>query len=172
MLEGILYFENFIEDAEMLFSVLNSHVDWDTRMNARKTASYGVAYNYSQIHYPDCPMLPSLLPVIDSLKTKIGFCPNNCLINFYEDGKSRMGFHADQTNILEAKTGIAIVSLGEERIFRFRNIADKEQIVDFRLSSGSLFYMTQEVQSLWQHAIPAMDTEFSRMSLTFRKIKC
>ncbi|KAA2239012.1 alpha-ketoglutarate-dependent dioxygenase AlkB [Chitinophaga agrisoli] len=101
----------------------------------------------------------------------LGFTPNNCLINFYMDGTSKMGYHSDQTDILAAGTGVVIISLGATRVLRFRNIADKEQVVDFPLPSGSLIYMTQELQGVWQHAIPAADTDEGRMSLTFRKMK-
>ena len=79
-----------------------------------------------------------------------------------------MGYHSDQTDILVPGTGIAIVSLGETRILRFRNIADSEQTVDYSLTAGSLIYMNQEIQQEWQHAIPKSDTEQGRMSLTFR----
>ena len=82
-----------------------------------------------------------------------------------------MGFHSDQTDILVENTGIAIISLGETRILRFKNIENNELIKDFELPSGSLIYMTQEVQKLWLHAIPKSNTENGRMSLTFRKIK-
>lgn len=39
------------------------------------------------------------------------------------DGTSSMGYHSDQTDNLEKNTGIAIISLGAERILRFRKIA-------------------------------------------------
>lgn len=81
-----------------------------------------------------------------------------------------MGFHSDQTDILFENTGVAIVSLGETRILRFRNIADNTVLKDFELPAASLIYMTQEIQDEWQHAIPKSDTENGRMSLTFRKI--
>ena len=80
-----------------------------------------------------------------------------------------MGYHSDQTDILYPETGIAIVSVGETRILRFRNTADKELFIDYNLLSGSLIYMTQEVQRVWQHAIPASNTDHGRISLTFRK---
>lgn len=82
-----------------------------------------------------------------------------------------MGYHSDQTDILEADTGIAIVSLGETRSLKFRNIANPEQFLTYELPSGSLIYMTQAVQANWQHAIPKSDTNNGRISLTFRKIK-
>jgi alkylated DNA repair dioxygenase AlkB len=72
---------------------------------------------------------------------------------------------------LDAGTGIAIVSLGEKRSLKFRNIANPEEFHTYELPSGSLIYMTQEVQANWQHAIPKSDTEMGRISLTFRKIK-
>lgn len=81
-----------------------------------------------------------------------------------------MGFHSDQTDILFEGTGVAIISLGQTRILRFRNIENKEIIKDYPLESGSLFYMTNEVQKEWQHAIPKSNTENGRMSLTFRKM--
>ena len=115
-------------------------------------------------------MLPELQEVIQQLESVVGFEPNNCLINYYADGKAKMGFHADQTDILEAGTGIAIISLGETRTLQFKNKADGSVLVDFVLVAGSLIYMTQEVQEHWLHSIPKTDTDNARISLTFRRI--
>lgn len=169
-MEGITYIADFLPDSKELFALLEKNVSWDSRMAARKTASYGVAYNYSQISYPYNEFLPELKAITLSIQQALGFEPNNCLLNFYLDGKSKMGFHADQTDILAEDTGIVIISLGETRILRFRNIIDKEQVIDFPLPSGSLIYMTQDVQTQWQHSIPSADTGDGRMSLTFRKM--
>jgi len=122
------------------------------------------------MRYPYQPMLAPLSQICIDVNSAIGFEPNNCLINYYLDGKSKMGFHADQTDILEKNTGIAIVSLGETRILRFRNKENNSQIIDYELSSGSLLYMTQDVQRTWEHAIPKSNTSNGRMSLTLRKI--
>jgi len=170
-MNGITFIENFIDRPNELFDFLESNVDWDESMRARKTASFGKAYNYSQIKYPFQEFTPELKPIIDSINSTLKFEPNNCLINYYLDGKSKMGFHSDQTDILYEGTGVAIVSIGETRTLRFRNIKDKELKKDFDLLSGSLIYMTNEVQEEWQHAIPKSGTEKGRMSLTFRKIK-
>ncbi|WP_121975326.1 alpha-ketoglutarate-dependent dioxygenase AlkB, partial [Acinetobacter stercoris] len=145
-------------------------IKWDERMLARKTASYGKAYNYSQINYDETPFPDELTPLIHQLKNQLNFQPNNCLINYYENGKSRMGWHSDQIDILETDTGIAIISLGAERILKFRNIRDKNQTREYFLNSGSLIYMNQNVQKLWQHSIPKCDVENGRLSLSFRKI--
>lgn len=139
-------------------------------MTARKTASFGKSYNYSQIEYPYQAFLPELEVINKKLKTVIGFEPNNCLINYYLDGKSKMGYHSDQTDILATGTGIAIVSVGETRTLKFRNIENPDLFINYELPSGSLVYMTQEIQALWQHSIPKSDTENGRISLTFRQI--
>jgi len=171
MIEGIKYIESFVGQPESLYAYLEDAVNWDERMMTRKTASYGKVYNYSQMEYPFQPFLAELEILSNKLKGDIGFIPNNCLINFYPDGKSRMGFHSDQTDILETDTGIAIVSLGAARTLMFRNIAEPTRKESYDLPSGSLIYMTQTVQSRWQLAIPKSDTLNGRMSLTFRRLK-
>lgn len=153
-MHGIRYIGEFISSPEELFRLLRDNVIWDTRMVARRTASFGVAYNYSEIHYPDTPFIPELINILNRIDDELGFEPNNCLINYYLDGSSKMGFHSDQIDILEEDTGIAILSVGETRTLRFRNKQDKNEVVDFELPSGSLIYMTQEVQHVWQHSIP------------------
>lgn len=170
-MEGIVYIDDFLTDSESFFHYLIENVDWDERMASRKTASFGKAYNYSQIEYPALPMPDPLLKICLKVKGTIGFEPNNCLINYYLDGKSKMGFHSDQTDILEEGTGVAIVSLGEKRILRFRNISNPEMLQDYELPSGSLLYMDQVIQENWQHAIPKTDAANSRISLTLRKIR-
>jgi len=140
-------------------------------MQSRKTASFGEAYNYSQIEYPYQPFPKEIESVIDLIEVNLGFRPNNCLINYYPNGKSTMGWHSDRTDILEEGTGVAIVSIGDTRILRFRKIEDKENRVDYPLPAGSVIYMRKEVQEVWNHSIPKSDSEKGRMSLTFRKIK-
>src|SRR6218665_282597 len=132
-MEGITYKENFIDNPNGLFELLTSKVKWDERMTARKTASFGKAYNYSQIDYPYQDFLPELDAINKKLKTVIGFEPNNCLINYYLDGKSKMGYHSDQTDILVKNTGVAIVSIGETRILKFKNIKNPDQFLSYEL---------------------------------------
>ena len=170
-MDGILYIEKLIDQPDQLFHYLVTQVKWDERMAARKTASFGKAYNYSQIEYPFQEFLPELEAINLQLERAIGFKPNNCLINYYLDGRSKMGWHSDQTDILEDGTGIAIVSVGETRVLQFRSRNEPTELKEFPLPSGSLIYMTQEVQDGWQHAIPRADTDQGRVSLTFRKMR-
>jgi len=170
MITGITFIENFIDNPDELFELLLDKVQWDERMVARKTASFGKAYNYSQMSYPFQAFLPELEQINNKINLTIGFAPNNCLINYYLDGKSKMGYHSDQIDILEKGTGVAILSIGETRSLKFRKILNPEEVLSYELQPGSLIYMTQEVQAIWQHAIPKADTEKGRISLTFRKI--
>lgn len=105
----------FVDDPDALFTALKTGVAWDERMKARKTASFGVSYDYSQIAYEEAPMPALLEALCVRLEGELGFKPNNCLLNYYPDGKSSMGFHSDETDGLADGTGVAIVSLGSVR---------------------------------------------------------
>jgi alkylated DNA repair dioxygenase AlkB len=167
---GITYIENFLASPEELFTLLATTVQWEESMTARKTGSFGKAYDYSQMTYPFREFLPEIEVINTKLEPVIGFKPNNCLINYYPDGASKMGYHSDQTDILEANTGIAIISVGEMRTLVFRNKNNPLDRMMYELPAGSLIYMTHEIQEHWLHAIPASKTEHARISLTFRKI--
>lgn len=170
-MDNLIYIKNFIQDPSNLYHKLLQSIEWDHRMHSRKTASFGQAYNYSQIHYSEQPFLDSLKPIVEMIYLKFGFRPNNCLVNYYVDGKSRMGWHSDQTDILHTNTGIVIISLGTDRVLKFRNIKNSDLVTEYILSSGSLIYMDQTLQKNWQHAIPKSNTTQGRLSLTFRSIQ-
>lgn len=146
------------------------NLDYDKSMRARWTTSFGRSYNYSGMSYPDTDIPDFLSDLIPSMSEHIGFTPNNCLINLYHDGNSSMGYHSDDTSILADGTGVAIISIGSARTLRFRNITNRDNIINYTLDTGSLFYMNSDVQSEWMHSIPKSDTDSVRISLTFRKI--
>ena len=101
----------------------------------------------------------------------LGFKPNICFLNYYENGKSKMGWHGDSTHFLEPDTGIAILSVGDTRIFQIRRKAVPTESLNYILTPGSLFYMPISIQEDWQHAIPKVVSDEGRISLTFRKMK-
>lgn len=169
-MNGITHIDCFITEPKALYDTLLHTISWDESMMARKTVSFGKAYNYSQMSYPDTPFLPDIEALLEPLAAVTGFVANNCLVNYYPDGSSKMGYHADLTDNLETGTGIAIVSLGTTRHLKFKHIDDPESFLDYALVPGSLIYMTQEIQHSWQHAIPKADTREGRISLTFRRM--
>ena len=156
--------------ATNLFDALTMQVQWDERMKARKTACFGQTYDDSGVDYQVLPMHPLLIPLCDAIERQVGFCPTNCLLNYYESGRSTMGFHSDATYNLADGTGVAIISLGAERNLTFRSKADQSLLVNFLLPHGSLFYMTQLTQDYWTHAVKKTETDDPRISLTFRHI--
>jgi alkylated DNA repair dioxygenase AlkB len=162
----------FLPDSLALYELLAATVVWDTRIRARKSMSFGLPYNYSGIEWPEAPYPDALVPLRNNIVKEVHFEPNNCLANFYENGKSTMGFHADSTEELEPGTGIAIVSLGAERTITFRRIGDKTANESYHLPSGSLLWMCPEMQEHWLHAIlEDKSATGGRISLTFRQMK-
>jgi alkylated DNA repair dioxygenase AlkB len=167
----ILYLKDFVANPDALHSYLNATIDWDTRMRARKTASFGASYNYSQIVYQQSQIPDNIETICQKIGAVLGFVPNNCLINAYPDGRSSMGFHSDDISILAKNTGVAIVSLGAERDIIFQNKLNRSIEFVQRLLTGSLLYMPWNMQEHWLHAIPKTTASLERISLTFRLIK-
>lgn len=161
----------FWREHAALFRELVDSVVWDERMKARKTASFGVSYDYSQIAYPETEMHPSMQHVCTAIEKFLGFAPNNCLLNYYLDGRSSMGFHSDTAEQLCTGTGVAIMSLGCARPILYRSKKDRQHIVSYNLEPGSLLYMSNEVQEQWMHAIPKADGVGERISATFRAVE-
>lgn len=156
--------------ATNLYIQLYDRIDWDLRMSARKTACFGLPYNYSGLTYEQQPMHPLLIPLCTRLEQTLGFAPNSCLINYYEDGRSKMGFHADEIDNLASGTEIIIISLGVERKLSFRSKADYSQRRQYLLPHGSLLSMSQRTQEFWSHAIKRANVLGGRISLTFRQV--
>lgn len=156
-----------------LFQLVKMNTMWDESMKSRKTASYGVPYNYNNLTYIALEFPSYIRNIVFELEKVIEYTPNNCLINYYYKNESSMGYHSDNIEILEQGTGITIISLGQQRIMRFRNIKTK-QIFDVILNCCDIVHMSQEFQTRWQHSILSIKNDESinqRISLTFRKIK-
>jgi alkylated DNA repair dioxygenase AlkB len=164
----LLIIDSFLVDQMTIYNNLRTTIAWEGSMAARRTASFGVPYNYAQMVYPAVPMHSALVPVVEQLYDKLNVRFNNCLLNFYETGQSKMGFHADDTSNLQPDTGVAIVSLGYPRKITYRTKADKSIQQAFTLQPGSLLYMSSQVQDQWVHAIKKQKDIGPRISLTWR----
>jgi len=162
--------DNFIQNSNELFISLRDNIVWDERIKARKTASFGVAYDYSNITYPKVEIYPSLVPICHQIEVEFGFLPNNCLLNYYPNGDSTMGYHSDSAHEFKLGTGVVIISLGSERYICFRSKANKEIKFKYKLSCGGLLYMDKVIQDNWMHSIPKQIGAGERISLSFRYI--
>ncbi len=169
-MEELLFIQQFVEQPATLYEQLMALVVWDERLASRKTASFGKAYNYEPLDYAEQAFLPCLQALLSPLEQALGFLPNNCLLNWYPNGRSKMGFHADQTALMTADTGVAILSLGSCRALHFRQTADYSQRHQVALPAGSLLYMSNGLQATWQHALPKSTATEPRLSLSFRQL--
>lgn len=158
----------FFREQKELFHFLVENIQWDDRMAARRTASFGRPYNYSQLEYPEIAIPEKLNPMNELLKRRLGITFNNCLLNYYATGDNTMGFHSDDTAHLIQGTGVAIVSLGSVRDITYRSKSNPDLQISYALQPGSLLYMDAEVQENWLHAIKRQKDAGPRISLTWR----
>ena len=116
----ILFRKDFFETPQVLFNFLINNVAWSDIIRVRKTARFGQPnFDSEQVDLYQ-PFFPVMEEISDLLVPIIGFKPNNCFLNYYENGKSKMGWHGDSTHFLQPDTGIAILSVGDTRIFQIR----------------------------------------------------
>ena len=130
----------------------------------------GATYTYSGI-----TMHGAALPdFVSEIRTKIcettGYQFNSVLMNYYRHGRDKVGWHSDNEPELGKKICIASISLGAERVFRWRHklLPDKRHVT---LAHGSLLLMESPMQVYWEHCLPAnAKLNTPRVNLTFRNI--
>ncbi|MBG0824493.1 alpha-ketoglutarate-dependent dioxygenase AlkB [Planomonospora sp. ID91781] len=166
----IRYFTGALPDADADLAFLLAEVAWDERMRARRTASFGVPYNYAGQCYEPMDMPPRITAITDRVAEYAGHPFNNCLANLYETGDNTMGFHQDSYRGLVPDSVIAIVSLGATRRLVFRSL-DRVHRTELALEHGSLLLMTSATQLAWAHAVPRARSVDPRISLTFRRFE-
>lgn len=99
---------------------------------------------------------------------------NFVILNYYENGKSKLGAHSDDTRDLVPGTSIASVSIGAERPFVLtprHTSGSGGAEVRMMLASGSLAVMAGNTQSAYKHEVPASAAVGWRINMTFRCVK-
>ena len=136
-------------------------------LEPRLTCYFGPAYRYSTIHWEakEIPMVLFQLKQKIEILAKAEF--NSVLCNYYRDGQDSMGWHSDNEKEMDSSV-IASVSIGAERVLRFKSRSDKETL-SFSLPHGSLLLMNN-FQENWQHAIGKVKSAYPRINFTFRKM--
>jgi alkylated DNA repair dioxygenase AlkB len=94
---------------------------------------------------------------------------NVCLLNYYQDGTQRIGWHSDREE-LGRSTPIASISLGASRQFLIRSKTDgMRDRASITMSHGSLVIMENICQLQYLHSVPKeMEVLDGRINLTFR----
>ncbi|CAJ1922819.1 unnamed protein product [Cylindrotheca closterium] len=94
---------------------------------------------------------------------------NVCLLNYYENGQQRIGWHSDREEVGRS-TPIASISLGTPRHFLIRSkVNGVQDRASLDLANGSLVIMENACQMEYLHSVPKQtEIETGRINLTFR----
>ena len=151
----------------------------------RLTAWHGEkSYIYSGIVMKAKPWTEELLTIKKDVEKKAQERFNGVLLNYYRSHRDNMGWHCDDEVEFAKNPIIASVSLGAERIFRFRHLADYKNfqqknkqlknkgekggqfkkiypnsLLEISLPHNSLLIMAGETQHQWQHEIKKIHTK-------------
>jgi alkylated DNA repair dioxygenase AlkB len=136
-------------------------------LEPRLTCYFGPAYSYSNVHWKANEFPPILFQLKQEIEELAQAEFNAVLCNYYRDGQDSMGWHSDNEKEMDS-TMIASVSIGGERVIKFKSRSDKKTL-SFSLPHGSLLLM-ENFQTNWQHAIGKVKSASPRINLTFRKI--
>jgi len=169
-------------EADQLFAILLQGLAWQQESIhlygrwlkvPRLMCWYGdkqTQYKYSGVNHLPLPWTKALL----SIKQKIELlypCQFNCVMaNLYRNGDDSMGCHADNEKELGSKPLIASLSLGEQRLLKFRH-QNSKQVFNVVLRHGDLLIMAGEIQQNWRHELPKTKKRVGeRINLTFRRV--
>lgn len=181
----ITYYPSFItqHNATRLFEHLLEITPWqqdDIKLfgkvhpQPRLTALYGnngKSYSYSNITMAPAEFSSALSEIKRKIEAIAQVTFTTCLMNLYRDGRDSNGWHSDDEEELGTNPIIASLSLGEQRIFKFRKKGEHQLSHKMILENGSLLLMKGATQHYWQHQIPKTTREVGpRINLTFRII--
>lgn len=116
-------------------------------------------------------MTPTLLRIrkLVQFYTEIPF--DFVFINYYRNGADKVGWHSDDEPMMDC-SNIASISLGGERVFKFRDKKTHEVVWKQQLETGSLVWMKEGCQGNLEHEVPKTTKHVEpRLNLTFRKFK-
>jgi alkylated DNA repair dioxygenase AlkB len=132
----------------------------------------GSGYRYSGLTLTPLPWTPLLNALKLQVEDLCGECFNSVLLNYYRNHRDGMGMHADDEPELGGEPAIASLSLGEERVLRFKHRRDNSMDpVKVPLPHGSLLLMKGATQANWHHGINKQSRPCgARVNLTFRRV--
>jgi alkylated DNA repair dioxygenase AlkB len=134
----------------------------------RRVVSFGRAYDFSRQHLEVAPPAPSwinpFISRIESLRWAKQGEIAQVLVTEYQPGAA-IGWHRDKKPF-DLFFGL---SLGASCPFRFRRkIGSRWERLTLTVEPRSLYLMSDDARSLWEHSIPAISEP--RYSITFRTL--
>lgn len=170
-------------DVVSAFDLVKDEATWEQRDAPRKECfmsdrtdsyTYGSG-NGIRTYYPIAYPKPGIVYTIKSKLEKDYACKfEACFLNYYEGPRDHLGWHADDSDVIDPTRPIAVISLGSAREIWFREKGSKgaEAIEKQLLASGSLLLMHAGMQQTHEHRIPKHGANCAaRISLTFRGLK-
>lgn len=137
----------------------------------------GMSYKYAGLRrkcrmWSETAMGPVVSRIRDAVCKRTKRQYNFVVVNYYPDGDSGIGWHADDEGDLDHTAPIASVSFGAERDMQFRRKDGDKAIKTVSLRPGSLLLMHPPLQKHWKHCIPKRKgVRTGRFNLTFRVMK-
>jgi alkylated DNA repair dioxygenase AlkB len=135
----------------------------------RRVLSFGWQYDFTRSHLVKADDMPAeLLPVRARAAAFADLAPEElqqCLLNEYLPG-APIGWHRDRP-IFEKVVGISLLAPCNFRLRR--RVADGFERTAIQLEPGSIYRMTGEARSAWEHSIPPVTAH--RYSITFRNFR-
>ena len=137
-----------------------------------------VDYGYSGIRLLAAEWHPEVARLRQRLQNELGLEFNAVLINAYRDGQDSMGWHSDDEPELGPDPVLASISLGAERLFRWRHKRSESgsgsgsaKSHGMKLQHGSLLLLDGRFQQEHQHSVPKTRSATGlRINLTFRQV--
>jgi alkylated DNA repair dioxygenase AlkB len=127
-------------------------------------------YRYSGVNHQPLAWNEQLLSIQQKIESFYPYSFNSVMANLYRNGADSMGCHADDEKELGKNPVIASLSLGEQRILKFRH-QNSKAVLDVPLNNGDLLLMAGDIQHHWRHELPkTKKLKVERINLTFRKI--
>lgn len=178
----LLYVPRFFDTptADALFAELRDGIPWEhvrIRGVPQRLATYWIGpvpYAYSRQVRLAAPWLPGPRAIAAAVESIVlgetGERFEGVLLNCYQDGDVKLGFHADDEPIIVPDSPIASASLGAPRRFMLRHNATSETH-ELPLTHGSLLVMRGTTQRFWKHAVPPQRGAGPRINLTFRRCR-
>ena len=178
----VYYCEDLLQDdAPAFYDALWKGIPWQTTPKINRWVHLQLAdgLDYKYRDAPATAVQHGWHPVVDQIRHRVqdwyqqqtgqSIDFNVCLLNFYQDGNQRIGWHADREEIGRT-TPIASVSLGATRQFLLRSKTDGvRDRASLALAQGSVVFMENICQHQYLHAVPRESAiTDGRINLTFR----
>ncbi len=170
------------QQAQQLFQLLLKELAWQQEQIfvygrwlkvPRLMCWYGdkqAEYKYSGVNHQPLPWTDELLAIKQKIQSLYPAEFNSVMANLYRHGNDSMGCHADNEKELGENPVIASLSLGEQRLLRFRHNKTKE-VLDITLDDADLLLMAGAIQHHWKHELPKIKKrKTERINLTYRQV--